>query len=72
MKSLVILTLFIGLFFVMQGVYEQKLAYAEANKKIEYKFVPRTYYEEQLDNSGFYDKVSPLFNSGTPWVGKEL
>jgi hypothetical protein len=71
MKTLVVLVLFIGMFFVIQGVYEQKLKEATENKEIEYKFIPRTYYEEQIQNSDFAANTAQLFNSSSagPWIG---
>lgn len=71
MKSIVILILFIGLFFIMHGVYEEKLKSIEKNPKIEYKFIPRTYYEEQIFDSDVMGKMSNQFNSdGQPWFMK--
>ena len=42
MKSLVILVLFVGMFLIVQGVFDGKLKAAQENKQIEYKFIPRT------------------------------
>ena len=67
MKVLIILCIFIGMFLVVKGVYEQKLNEYKSNPKIEYKFIPRTYYEEQIygvDN----DNIINLFKSSNqPW-----
>jgi hypothetical protein len=72
MKTIVILCLFLGMFLIMQGVFDQKLLAAQNQKQVEYKFVPRTYYEEQLDNNGIYDKVATLFNQDEPWYNKAV
>lgn len=64
MKTLLIFILFAGMFLVISGVYEQRLELAKKDKKIEYRFIPRTLYEEQLaSNTTFADKVKPLFES---------
>ena len=42
MKTVIILILFLGVFFVINGVYEQKIENLQTKEKIVYKFVPRT------------------------------
>lgn len=48
MKSLLFLSLFLGFAMVMHGIYEEKYKRLERVKKVEYRFVPRTLYDEQL------------------------
>lgn len=70
MKILIIFVLFIGLFLIMQGVYDEKIKTIESNKKIEYKFIPRTYYEEQLADSQLSSQVESMFNYDSPWSSR--
>jgi hypothetical protein len=71
MKTIVILILFIGLFLIMNGVYEEKLKNIETSPKIVYKFIPRTYYEEQMFDNDVMGKMAKQFNSdGLPWFMK--
>jgi hypothetical protein len=64
MKTLLIFILFAGMFLVISGVYEQKLDIVRKDKRVEYRFIPRTLYEEQLaNNTTFASKVKPLFDS---------
>lgn len=72
MKTLVIFVLFIGMFLIIQGIYDEKLKAAEENKKVMYKFVPRTYYEEQIDESNVTSKVSTMFNKESPWFDRAV
>lgn len=53
------------MFLVISGIYEQKLKLAQKEKKIEYRFIPRSLYEEQLaSNTTFASKVvKPLFEN---------
>lgn len=67
MKTVIILMLFIGLFFIANGVYEQKIKALEENPKIVYKFVPRTYYEEQLYGESVSTKMTDMFHGDQPW-----
>lgn len=70
MNIIVIFLLFIGLFLVMQGIYEEKIKTIEQTKKIEYKFIPRTYYEEQLADSQLTSQVESMFNYDSPWSNR--
>lgn len=74
MQSVVVFLLFIGMILVMQGVYEEKIQAATRDVKIEYRFVPRTYYEEQLAGSDLSPSIKTLFTGGTadPWFDKSI
>ena len=74
MKTMVIFVLFVGMFLVIQGVYEEKLKAANENKQVVYKFIPRTYYEEQLDSKSadLTSKVAPMFNKESPWFDRTV
>lgn len=60
MKSLVVLALFVGIFLITSGIYEQRIEEARKDKKIEYRFIPRTYYDEQLGDS---KDLASMFNN---------
>lgn len=74
MQSVVVLLLFIGMVLVMHGVYEERIASALKNVKIEYRFVPRTYYEEQLAGADLSPSIKTLFTAGSadPWFDKSV
>lgn len=74
MKAIILLLLFIGMFMVVHGIYEQKLKAAEANKQIEYKFVPRTYYEEQImaGEGDVTTKMADIFDKASPWFDQYI
>jgi hypothetical protein len=64
MKTLINFILFTGMFLIISGVYEQKLEAAKKEKQIEYRFIPRSLYEEQLgSNTTFAEKIKPMFES---------
>ncbi len=69
MKIFIIFLLFVGMFMIIHGIYEEKLRIAEQNKKIEYKFIPRTLYEEQMSDSNLLDKIDSIYDSN-PWDEK--
>lgn len=60
MRSIVTLLLFLGAFLVVHSVYEMRYRELKSQTKIEYRFVPRTYYEEQL---GTTDLLGSTFKS---------
>lgn len=72
MQSIAMFFLFVGVFLIVIGIYEEKLRIAESNVKIEYKFIPRTYYEEQLANSDLSMKMADLFNNESPWFDRTV
>jgi hypothetical protein len=71
MKAIIIMLLFTGMFFILNGIYEQKLKVAEQTSKVEYRFIPRTYYEEQLSNNpDLGNKMADMFNHAAPWFDR--
>jgi len=66
MKSLVLILMFLGVLSITIGYTNQTKSCPPA--KIEYRYVPRTFAQEQNDPV----KISELFNSmfmePTPWV----
>lgn len=58
---------------IIAGVYEQKLEIAQQNKQIEYRFVPRTFYEEQMGGAGdVSDKYGAMFETESPWFDRTM
>ena len=47
MKSIALLFLVMSVVFITMGFMERKIQQKEENKVIEYRFVPRTFLEEQ-------------------------
>jgi hypothetical protein len=61
MDFLLLLLLFTGLFMIMYGLYENKIYLVKKAKMIKYKFIPRSYYEEQLYNRDFDSKIKNIY-----------
>lgn len=55
---------------IVHGVYEEKFREVEKNVRVEYRFIPRTLYEEQLggDDPNLTSKFSNMFQSDSPWT----
>lgn len=73
MKAILIFLIFAAAFMIVVGVYEQKLDHARSEKKIEYRFIPRTYLEDQFarDNN-VSEKMPNLFNGESPWFDRTI
>jgi hypothetical protein len=73
LKPVILFILFVAAFLIITGVYEQKLEAAENKKKIEYRFIPRTFYEEQLGKTNtITDKIGSMFESESPWYDRTV
>lgn len=66
MRSFVLLALFVGLALVMHGIYEEKVARAEKDVRVEYRFIPRTLYEEQMATSDLAGQFKNMFEKDSP------
>ena len=62
MKLIILLTLFFGIILVIHGIYEEKIKALEKEVKVEYRFIPRSYYDEQIFSNEFSSKFSNLFD----------
>jgi hypothetical protein len=71
MRVVVLLLLFIGALMIVDGVYDQRMKEYKQNVRVEYRFIPRTYYEEQLYNSDLNLKMKDMFNKDQPWYGRD-
>ena len=57
--------LFVGTFLIIQGYYSQ--AAACPPPKIEVKYIPKTYYDEQLSEPTVAKQFKGMFEDVTPW-----
>ncbi len=71
MRVVILLLLFIGALMIVDGVYDQRMKEYKKNVRVEYRFIPRTYYEEQLYNSDLNLKMKDMFNKDHPWYGRD-
>ena len=66
MKSLSLLVLVLGIVFITVGYMDNKVAKHESEKKIEYRFVPRSIYDEQIKPTDLNDTFSSMFSDIYP------
>ena len=68
MQSIAVLVIFVGMFIITHGVYAEKLRmYKQEATRVEYRFIPRTYLEEQHSNNNLIGMYQSMFENSTPW-----
>lgn len=70
MHPLVALMLFAGMALVIHSVYEERYKRLEQEVRIEYRFIPRTLYDEQVTDQDLTGHFRGMFERGTPWYGE--
>lgn len=72
MNLLVVIMLVAGIFMVMHGIYEEKYQELKKQTRVEYRFVPRSYYDEQLFDSQFNDKLAGISSEDDEWYHRNI
>jgi hypothetical protein len=66
MKSIVILLFIVGVVMVLAG-YTRQYSICP-NPKIEYRYIPRTFYDEQLSSQNVLKQFGSMFQDENPWI----
>lgn len=61
MKSLSLFVLMVGIIMITVGYMDNKVKEVKQEKKIEYRFVPRTIYDDQIKPVNLSDTFSTMF-----------
>lgn len=72
LKSFVLLLMFLGTFLIMNGIYDQKYKNMKKLVRTEYRFVPRTLYDEVLANTEPSSIYKNYFDSNDPWYNRNV
>lgn len=72
MKSVIFFVMFVGMILIIHGIYDQKYNELKNNMRVEYRFIPRTFYEEQLANSTVSSNFKNMFNKESPWFERNV
>lgn len=62
MQSIIIILLIIGIIMVIDGIYREEITKLKQEKKIEYKFIPRSMYEDALYSDNLKGKYANIFD----------
>lgn len=68
MNPVVVLIVFVGMALVMHGIYAEKVRALEQHVRVEYRFIPRTIYEEQMATTDLAGKFKTMFGRTEPWL----
>jgi hypothetical protein len=66
MKSIIILIFLIGISMVLVG-YTRQYTFCP-NPRIEYRYIPRTFFDEQLSSGNVLKQFSSMFERQNPWI----
>jgi hypothetical protein len=73
MKSIILFLFFAGIIMLIHGIYDQKYKTLQQNIRVEYRFIPRTYYEEQLaENPNVASNYKNMFQKESPWFERNV
>lgn len=73
MKTVIMFLFFLGVVLLIHGIYDQKYKSLEENIRVEYRFIPRTYYEEQLaENPTVASNFKNMFQKESPWFERNV
>jgi hypothetical protein len=67
MQLYIVILFVIGIFLILHGIYEERYRELQNNVQVEYRFIPRTYYEEQFFDNQFKSKMAPIFEKDDEW-----
>lgn len=68
-KAVIILIIFLGILFVTIEVTKIKAGLYAKEDRVIYRYIPRTFEEEQLDPIPVSDIFETLFSQPSPWLG---
>jgi hypothetical protein len=71
LRILVLMLLFTGALMIADGIFEQKLLAFKQKTQIEYRFIPRTFYEEQMRSNDISLKMRDMFQKDAPWYWRD-
>ena len=72
MRSIIIFLFCFGVILIIHSIYEQKYQALMDNTRVEYRFIPRTYYEEQLANNPVSATYKNMFDKESPWFERNI
>jgi hypothetical protein len=59
---------FIGLIFIIIGYFQLELKKSNSVPKVQYRFIPRNFEEEQINPASPLDTFDYMFYDQQPWV----
>jgi hypothetical protein len=66
MKEISLFIFIIGIIFLTVGYMNNKIKEQSENTKIEYRIIPKSIYDEQIEPSNVLDTFSKMFSEADP------
>ena len=70
MKSLVLLLMVIGIMMITTGYHQKMQSNYKKEKVIEYRYIPRSLFEEQVQPVNLQQSFSDMFRKDNVFVGR--
>lgn len=70
MKSLVLLLLVLGVMMITSGYHQKLQTSFKQEKIIEYRYIPRSYIEEQLEPVNLQKSFADMFQKDNIFIGR--
>lgn len=67
-KQFILIIVFIGILLLITDIVRVNAGYLDKPPQIIYRYIPRTFEEEQLDQVYVTDIFGTMFSQPTPWV----
>lgn len=71
MKSFVMLFFVVGIVMLSLGYQKKILTNTRTNTEIEYRYIPRSIYDEQYSNNNLETTFHDMFNNDGVFISKE-
>jgi hypothetical protein len=68
-KAVIALILFIGILFAVIEIVKIDAGLVKKEPRVIYRYIPRTFEEEQEDPVAISDIFETMFSQPSPWVG---
>ena len=72
MRSVIIFLFCFGIILIIHSIYDQKYKAIQNNVRVEYRFIPRTYYDEQLSSVPVSSMFKNMFDKESPWFDRNV
>jgi hypothetical protein len=70
MKSLVLLLLVLGVMMITTGYHQKMQSNYKKEKIIEYRYIPRSLFEEQMQPVNLQQSFSDMFRKDNVFIGR--
>ena len=67
-ESIIMIILFLGVLLITIDIVRIQAGLTEKKPKVIYRYIPRTFEEEQLDPIAVSDVFETMFSQPSPWI----